>query len=433
MHHIVIVGGGAGGLELATRLGRALPRRHARVTLVDCNPTHVWKPLLHEVAAGTLDIHAHQLDYLAQALWSGFGFCWGALEGIDRARRTISVGAVANPDGETLIPRRELAYDTLVLALGAETNDFGVPGVAEHAFKLDDVASAERLRLRLVETCVRLNHDAAGAERTVRVAIVGGGATGVELAAELHGASRVLAGYGLDRFDPARQLAITLINADPRILPMLPQRLSEASTHTLEGLGIAVLNAEQAIEVTADGVRLRSGRDVAADLTVWAAGVRGRPLAATLDGLETNRARQLLVRETLQTTLDERIFALGDCAACPWVGHTGSVPPRAQTANQQARYLARSLIAQLHHGHSPAAFRYRDFGSLVSLGEYSTVGSLMGSLSGPSLRVEGLFARIMYVSLYFKHRTALFGGLRASLDWLGRTLRSPTAPRVKLH
>src|SRR3954469_3525448 len=117
LHHIVIVGGGAGGLELATRLGDRLGRRRrAAVTLVDRSPTHLWKPLLHEVAAGSLDIHAHQLDYLAQARWHHFTFAQGALEGLDRWKHEVAVAPVLDEAGAEVIPRRTLRYDTLVLA-----------------------------------------------------------------------------------------------------------------------------------------------------------------------------------------------------------------------------------------------------------------------------------------------------------------------------
>src|SRR5215831_4386788 len=260
-HHIVIVGGGAGGLELATRLGDRLGRkRRAAVTLVDRFPTHVWKPLLHEVAAGSLDIHANQLDYLAQARWHGFTFARGALQALDRWRREITVAPVLDEDGVEVIPRRVLRYDSLVLALGSIGNSFGVPGVAEHAFALDSAEQADQLHRSVVNACLRANYH-TGTERDGRldVVIVGGGATGVELAAELHNTTRVLAGYGLENIDPERFVHLTLLNADPRILAALPERIANATSDILHGLGVDVRNAEQVIEVTATAVRTKSG------------------------------------------------------------------------------------------------------------------------------------------------------------------------------
>jgi len=433
MHRILIVGGGAGGLELATRLGDRLGRRRrAAVTLVDRNRTHVWKPLLHEVAAGSMDVHQHQLDYLAQARWHHFTFALGALAGLDRARREITIGAIRDDRGAQVIPPRTLRYDTLVIAIGSLANPFGVPGVAEHAFALDSAGEADHFNRRLVNAVLRANYHAEERNRELRVVIVGGGATGVELAAELHNTTRVLAAYGLENIDPERQVKLTLLNADDRILAGLPERISRATTEALAALGVQIHCGEQVIEVAADEVRTRAGRTFPADLTVWAAGIKAADVLHEIDGLETNRLNQLVVLPTLQTTRDPDVFALGDCAACPWDGHEGNVPPRAQAAHQQASHLARTIERRLA-GLPPTAWRYRDFGSLVSLGDYTTVGSLMGFISGPSIRVEGWFARLMYVSLYKMHLLALHGWWRVVVDTAARTLRRGVDPRVKLH
>ena len=434
LHHIVIVGGGAGGLELATRLGDRLGRaRRAAVTLVDRSATHLWKPLLHEVAAGSLDIHAHQLDYLAQARWHHFTFSQGALEALERSRREITVAPVVDESGAEIIPRRVLRYDTLVLALGCVGNSFGVPGVAEHAFALDSAEQADRLHRRLVTSCLQANYR-AGPQQDGRldVVIVGGGATGVELAAELRNTTRVLAAYGLENIDPERYVHLTLLNADPRILIALPERISEATTDILKGLGVGVRNSEQVVEVAAGAVRTKNGNSFPADITVWAAGIKGADLLRELGGLETNRLNQLVVAPTLQTTRDPDVFAIGDCAACPWPGHPTPVPPRAQAAHQQASHLVGMMERRLRD-EPLAPFRYRDFGSLVSLGEYSTVGTLMGFLSGKSLRVEGWFARLMYISLYKLHLLALHGFVGVVLDTLARLIKRSTEPQVKLH
>jgi NADH:quinone reductase (non-electrogenic) len=433
-HHIVIVGGGAGGLELATRLGARLGRKgRAAVTLVDRSPTHLWKPLLHEVAAGSLDIHTNQLDYLAQARWHHFTFAQGELEGLDRWKREVAVSPVLDETGAEVIPRRSLRYDTLVIALGSVSNSFGVPGVAEHAFMLDSAEQADRLHRRLVNACLQANYR-AGDRKSGRldVVIVGGGATGVELAAELHNTTRVLAGYGLENIDPDRYVRLTLVNADPRILAVLPERISEATKNILVSLGVDVRSGEQVTEVTASAVRTKSGHFFPADIAVWAAGIKCAEVLRGLGGLETNRLNQLVVLETLQTTRDPDVFALGDCAACPWPGHPTPVPPRAQAAHQQASLLVRTMERRLR-GEPPLAFRYRDFGSLVSLGEYSTVGTLMGFISGKSLRVEGWFARLMYISLYKLHLLALHGFVGVALDTLARFLKRSTEPQVKLH
>jgi NADH dehydrogenase len=170
---------------------------------------------------------------------------------------------------------------------------------------------------------------------------------------------------------------------------------------------------------------------VPADFTVWAAGIRCADVLQDLDGLEANRLNQLVVRETLATTRDADIFALGDCAACPWT-EGKLVPPRAQAAHQQASHLVRVAKGRLA-GRQPTAFRYRDFGSLISLGRYDTVGQLMGFIANEKFRVEGWLAKLFYVSLYRQHIWALHGFWRMALDTLARMIRSQTEPKVKLH
>jgi NADH:ubiquinone reductase (H+-translocating) len=427
---IVIVGGGAGGLELATRLGDTLGKsRRAEVTLIDRTRTHLWKPLLHEVAAGSMDVHSHQLDYLAQARWHDFRFALGALAGLDRSRREVLIEAVNDETGAQILPARRLGYDALVVAIGSQCNDFGTPGVTEHAFTLDGAWEANLFHRRLVNACFRANFSDDGGE--IRIGIVGAGATGVELAAELHNTLRVLAAYGLDRFSPERQIKLFLVEAGARILAGLPEYLAEATLETLKQLEVEVHLNERVVAVHADRIETASGKSLACQFCVWAAGIKCAPVLAALDGLEANRLNQLVVRDTLQTTRDENIFALGDCAAAIWHGQT-MVPPRAQSAHQMANALAKSIPRRLR-GLPPVPFRYRDFGSLVSLGNYQSVGTLMGFVSKGSLRVEGIVAKMFYISLYKLHLWALHGFWRMALDTLARLIRTQTEPRVKLH
>ncbi len=433
-HQIVIVGGGAGGLELATRLGDGLGRRgRARITLVDRSRTHLWKPLLHEFAAGSMDLDHHALSYLAQARWHHFRFQRGSMDGLDRKRKVVKVAPTFDEEGRELIPRREIPYDTLVIAVGSHTNDFGTPGAAEHAISLDMPEQADLFHRRLVNACIRANaQNEPLRPEQLKVAIIGAGATGVELAAELHKTTRELVAYGLDKINPEKDMQLTLIEAAPRILPAVPERVSKAAEELLRGLKVQVLTGERVTGVGADGVMTAAGRKIPAELTVWAAGIKAPEFLKDLDGLESSRLNQLVVRETLESTRDPDVFALGDCASCPWPGHTRDVPPTAQAAHQQATHLARMLARRLD-GKPLRPWRYRDFGSLVSLGEYSTVGNLMGLLLGGSLFVEGLFARIMYISLYRMHLYALHGFAKVLFDTLAKLITRRTEPLVKLH
>ena len=433
LHRIVVVGGGAGGLELVTRLGDRLGRRGlAHVTLIDCSRTHLWKPLLHEFAAGTLGIDDQSLDYVAQAHWHHFSFRLGAMEGLDRERREVIVAPSYGEDGKEVTPRRRFGYDTLVIAVGSMNNDFGTPGVREHTIRLETKDDSGRFHRRLIDAYVRANSQPQELGRgAITIAVVGGGATGVELCAELHNAMRVLASYGLDRVDPDRNVRIVLIEAGPRILPALPERLSIEAHKLLDDLGIEVMTGRRVTGVDADGVMLDHGERIDADLKVWAAGIKAPDFLKDIAGLETNRLNQLVVRETLQTTRDDAIFTLGDCAAAPLAGGK-TVPPRAQAAHQQASLLARSIAARVK-GRPLIPFRYRDFGSLVSFGDYTAIGNVVGQLTGRNLWVGGLFARLMYWSLYRMHLLALHGVVRVTLDTLAEWLTRRHEPRVKLH
>ena len=431
-HRIVIVGGGAGGLELATKLGEKLGKSsRADITLVDRSRTHIWKPLLHSIAAGSLRRSQHELNYLAQAHWRHFRFRLGEMTGLDRAAKTIALAAVADDEGRQVIPPSTLAYDTLVVAIGSVTNDFGTPGAAEFAVPLETPEQASRFNARLVNACLRAQNQAEPVRPgQLHVAIIGAGATGTELAAELHHTARAIIAYGLDRIDPERDIRIVLIEAAERILPALPERISSATLDLLAKIGVEVRVNARVAEVLADGVKLSDGQVIPSELVVWSAGVKAPAFLAGIDGLETNRINQLVARPTLQTTKDDSIFALGDCASCPRPGFPQPVPPRAQAAHQMAEFLVGQLAARVED-RPLAEFAYRDFGSLVSLGKYSTVGSLMGSLVGGSFFIEGMFARLMYRALYKMHEAKLYGNWRALVGLFSREGRP--APTVKLH
>ena len=430
-HQIVIVGGGAAGLQLATRAGDGL-RPRAHVTLVERARTHLWKPLLHAIAAGSMDPGKHELNYLAHAHAHNFDYRLGEMTGIDRATRQVHLGASIDDEGREITPARTLPYDTLIIAIGSVTNDFGTPGAAAHAVPLETPEQAVRFNRRLVNACLRADSQ-PGEVRPgqLHVAIIGAGATGTELAAELHHTIREVVGQGLSRIDPIRDVRIVLIEAADRILPALSERISAKASEMLARLGVDVRVNARVSEVMATGVRLSDGSIIAAELIVWSAGVKGPDVLRNLDGLAVTRSNQLVVSPTLQTTSDPNVFAIGDCAATPRPGFDTPVPPRAQAAHQEASHLLRQLRLRLD-GKPLRPFVYRDFGSLVSLGRNHTVGSLMARTAS-NLFIEGLMARLMYRSLYKMHERALHGAARTAVRSLGRALTGRSEPLVKLH
>jgi NADH dehydrogenase len=285
----------------------------------------------------------------------------------------------------------------------------------------------------LLNACLRANAQQTPLQAgQLHIAIIGAGATGVELAAELHNTIREFLSFGLDRINPEQDIKITIVEAAPKILPALSDRLSAAVSELLRKLRVEVLTGERVTEVSSRGVKTATGRDIPAELVVWAAGIKAPDVLKDIDGLETNRINQLVVAQTLQTTRDPNIFAFGDCASCPWPEKKTSVPPRAQSAHQQAAHL-RKMLPRHMRGEPLQPYQYRDFGSLISLGKFSTVGSLMGAITRGSVMIEGYFAKLMYVSLYKMHELALHGFTKVFLDTLARILTRRTEPHIKLH
>jgi NADH dehydrogenase len=315
--------------------------------------------------------------------------------------------------------------------VGSICNDFGIAGVAEHCLFLDTTDQAEQFQNRLLEAYFHA-HATGGVKEIgqLDIAIVGGGATGIELSAQLHQATRLLSAYGLDNVKPS-DIQIHIIEAADRLLPELPERLSKASLKQLQSLGIQVHLGERVVEVTKEGMKTQSGHFIPAALKVWAAGVKAPDFLKSIKDLETNRINQIVVRPTLQTIVDDDIFAIGDCAACPWPEKNATVPPRAQSAHQQASLVLKNIQRKLE-GKPLLNYRYKDYGSLVSLGKYSTVGNLMGNLLG-TVMIEGLIARLVYLSLYKMHQLALFGPFRVGMLMVSGFFRRRLQPKIKLH
>jgi NADH dehydrogenase len=429
--NIIIVGGGAGGLELACKLGRKLGRE--RVALVDRHLYHIWKPSLHEVAAGTLDANQEGLSYSMLAHDNHFTFVYGSFTGLDIDRREITVSALEAGPGEIVVPERRLRYGKLCIAVGSTSNYFNTPGASEYTISLNTPDDAEHFRIQMLKhmTIVETRKDAKPDAR-VDVVIIGGGATGVELAAELREASNAYISYGFERLDPKRDIRITVLEGAPRILAPLPERVSAAATELLQQRYIDVIPGCRVARVEPQRVIDTAGNAYAADICVWAAGIKAPPFLSTL-GLPTNKLGQIEVTGRLNVKGHDDIFAFGDCAACP-TEDGKQVPPRAQAAHQQADYLYKRLLREARGRSVPdLPYRYSDYGSLVSLGTQTSVGNLMGSLTGSSWFVHGFFARMLYISLHLMHHKAVLGLIRTVGLAIARTLIRRNTALVKLH
>lgn len=423
---VVIVGAGIAGLLLATRLGERLGKAgRAHISLVDSHFTHVWKPLLHSLAAGTRDVNLQRISLLAHASGHGHVFEPGALVSVDREARRIQLGPLLAPDGRVAVAARELPYDWLVLALGSGIHDFGTPGVQEHAHAIDGQAQAERFNAALRSAILR----AALQDTEVRVAIVGAGATGVQLAAELSELMEHASGFGDARM--RRRLRLSLYESSPRVLAAFPEAVAMATHHTLTKLGFEVHTGMRVQAVTAGSVQLPDGQLHHADLTVWAAGIKAPDVLAHIPGLTANRAQQLQVLPCLQTTGDERILALGDCASLQLPDSEHALPPTAQVATQQAEHLARHLPALLQ-GRALPDFRHRDLGTLVSLARYGAYGTLGRAGVLPGHFLAGRVAQLGHAWLYQCHRAGVQGWGRASVVWLAEQLQRLAMPPIRM-
>ena len=432
---IVVVGGGAGGLELVTKLGRTFGREHYDIILLERNSTHIWKPLLHEVAAGSLDANLDELGYRSHGHRNRYRFFLGSLQSIDRENRQVIVAPLKDEDGVEIMGEHRIRYDYLVVAIGSVANDFGVPGVKDHCLFLESRTDADRFRQKLLNHCLRVSRAMSlfkGADEYVRVTIVGGGATGVELAAELFNAAAALKHYGLEVFDESR-LKVTLLEAGPRILPALPEDLAEAAHEELVALGVDIKTNAQVTEVTPYGMKTKAGDAIRGDLKVWAAGVKAPEFLKDIGGLETSRGNQLVVRPTLQTSRDDRIFAIGDCAYYKPAEAERPIPPRAQAAHQMADIAFHNIRTMIKGKDDLREFEYHDHGSLVSLSRFSTVGSLMGNLIGGRMAVEGRMARFVYVSLYRMHLLAIHGWFYGLFLIAVGHVNQVIRPKLKLH
>ena len=426
---IVVVGGGAGGLELVVRLARKLKRDDTvEVMLVDKNPSHIWKPLFHEVATGSMDSYHDEAAYRSLARKHGFRFVLGEVTAFDLDQRTIDVAPVDDELGRAMLPGRQLGYDRLVVAVGSLSNDFGIEGVTTWARQLDSREQAERFHTRFVAELNRVN-SLESEDAELAVVIVGGGATGVELAADMHNVVKRLRDYGYEHFSQER-LSVSIIEAAPGLLPRLPDRIGVSVEQELNRIGVTVRTGTMVSAVQEDAVVTSEGERIRSDISVWAAGVRA-PGWLAVSGLPTDRLGRIEVNPELQVKGHPEVYAIGDC--CASFNADGSeVPPRAQAAHQMASLAARNLLAE-RKGKALKPFVYQDFGSLVSLSKFSTVGNLMGNLMRGTVFIEGWLARMVYLSLYRMHQRAVHGTFTTGLIMLGDRIYRATRAEIKLH
>ncbi|GGE08861.1 NADH dehydrogenase [Aureimonas endophytica] len=419
---VAILGGGSGGLELACGLAR---HEDLAVTLIDRVGAHLWKPRLHEFAAGTVDTNLTEISFYVLASLRGFHFEQGEVMAIDRARRHVVLKRFEDARSEAVAPERFVAYDRCVVALGGVTADFGTPGVREHAYRLDGRADADAFRT----TFVALMIGARETRRPARIVIVGSGATGTELAANLRQAEQAFFEEGRGERD--RLLSITILEAAPEIMPGSDDKLRRSVLERLQALDIDVVTNAKVAAVEDGGVRTGSGAIYPAEATMWAAGLVGLPVLKELADFEIDGKGRIVVDPWLRTTVDPLVHALGDAASLTPDGAERPLPPTAQVASQQAAYLARSLPRAIAGGDA-APFRYRNKGQLISFGQAGAVGILGGTRKDDFL-IHGQFAKAAYSALARDHQWTVLGPVRGSMAILADIMMPAKGPALKLH
>ena len=426
---IVVLGGGAGGLELVVKLAKRYKRdATTQIVLIDSQPSHIWKPLLHEVATGSLNSNVDEISYLSLARKYRFRFVLGRCSRVDKKAKLIHLEQMLDDRGQQLFPNRTEPFDKLVIAVGSMSNDFGTTGVEQHCLMLDSRQQADLFHRRFVDQLHRVSQSGE-----LQVVIVGGGATGVELAADLYNVARQLPEYGFSE-NTKQKINVVVVEASDRLLAQLPERVSESVRKELQSLGVDVKLNTRIEQATDTSVITANGESLNSHICVWAAGIKAPAWLASSE-LDVDTIGRVIVTDHLAVPGVNDIYALGDCCACP-MSDGGIVPPRAQAAHQMADYLFlkfKTNMAADVIGKAGQAFVYKDMGSLISLSEFSTVGSLMGNLMKGSVFLEGWLARRFYLSLYRMHQAAVLGYWKTLLTVIGDMLYRTTHAKLKLH
>ena len=424
MKNIVVVGGGAGGLEFITQLAAALKKNDdVSITLIDKLAVHMWKPLLHEVALGTLNIEQEQTHYFLHAKKHGYRFIQAELYSIDRESKTIQIKTQHRTESNELVNHTEQqAYDVLVLALGSKSNDFGTPGVREHCYFLDDIEQAQKIHQDMM--FAYQNSPQLQQEPVVNIAIIGGGATGVEFAAELAQVKHTLFDYGFEKIRP-ENIHIHVIEGGSRILNALSEQVSERAETVLSKLKVNLLTNHRVKSIEHQKIHFADGTTLHADCIIWAAGVKAPKVLEQLNGFEKDGIHRLKVHATLQTFTDPHVFAFGDCAHCQLDSKENPLGARAQVASQQAEFLVNAVLCHLK-GKTIPMFKFNEKGTLVSLSNLEAVGQILGNSV-----VQGASAKMLYRSLYRVHQSKIHGVSKALLITAKDAFARQVNPRIK--
>ena len=426
---IAVIGAGAAGLPLVCQLSKQLVNSGlARVVLIDEQVNHVWKPRFHELASGVLDESSDFINLPLLAKQRGYCYEQGRVKTVDVKDKSIIVQSVDDESGNTIFPERKISYDYLVVSVGSKTNDYGIPGVEDNCYSLDSYKNAIDLRTRLTNLLV--SHRTAGSR--LRVAVVGGGAAGIELTAEIARMMQSIGGCGSSINDDPR-FRLEIVEGSAQLLNRNHPGLSKKLSQYMENLGVTVHHNFPVSRVSANHIMSDDGDVIEADMIIWTAGIIAPQWLAAIKGLATNPINQLIVDETLACHGAKGVYAVGDCCTIHKDGEINSVPARAQAAKQMADYLSRRLCL-LVEGRSPKeAFTYRDQGMLIGLSHFFSLGELANLWRSKGLGVDGALAKVMYSFIYWSHHASVRGRWQAFRHFLSSQMTATKDIKIRIH
>ncbi len=398
---IVIIGAGFGGMYVAGRLLASLKKGEIELTLINRANYFLFTPLLHEVATGGLSPTSVTEPLREIFAGSSVRIRQGEVEAVDAVKRLISIARDPEP----------FPYDYAIVATGAVTNYYGVTGAEEHGLPLKSLGDAVRIRGAVIEAFERaaMIEDPASRARQLSFVVVGGGATGVEVAAEL-----LEFASGMERrYHRTRRreegVSVTLLTAGSELLAQFHPELRRAAENRLKRLGVRVrLNAAVA-RVEADRVVFSDDSWTPSSVVVWAAGVRPE-LPRFIGGAPAALQGRLRVDRFLRSVDDPRLFALGDAASVEGSQGDSPLPMLAQVAVAQAKTVASNVLAEVR-GSDMSEFRYRSKGGLVSLGQWFAVGEILNA------RMSGRMAWWVWRTIYLFKFISWKKRLRIAFEW----------------
>lgn len=399
---VVILGGGYGGVYTALGLEKAAKRGHIKSSLISQENFFLFQPMLAEVVSGSIE-PPHILNPIRKLMrHTSFHQC--TIEAVDTENREV---VVRYPGGHSHVDR--IPYDQLVVAVGSSTDLSNLPGMAEHAFPFKTLGDAFLLRNHLISVLERVEVEDVAEERpgSLTFVVVGGGYTGVEVAAEINSFVKEAAD-SYPRVDP-NEIKVILIQGGSRILPELTEGLAEFSHRLLERRGIEIRLNSMVKSATAESVTLSDSERIRTKTLVAAIGTAPNRLLDSVPGVKDRKGR-VVTDENLAVPEHPGIWAVGDCAAIPDVRSGGTCPPTAQFALREAKHVARNIRAVIN-GRSPRPFSYRSLGVFVPLGRFSAAAEVL------NFKVSGFLAWWLYRTYYLFQLPRLERKLKVVIDW----------------